>query len=45
MVEQQSGALVHLGSVRSRLPVPTQVVYASAKAAVASLSKSLALHL
>lgn len=44
MLEQQAGALVHLGSVRSRLPVPTQVVYASTKAAVASLSKSLALE-
>lgn len=44
MLKQEAGTLVHLGSVRSKLPVPSQVVYATTKAAVTSLSKSLALE-
>ena len=44
MIEQQQGSLVHLASVRAHLPIPEQVVYASTKAAIASMSKSLALE-
>lgn len=44
MQRQGAGALVHLGSARSRLPIPSQVVYATTKASIVSLSKALALE-
>lgn len=44
MLKQQQGSLVHLASVRAHLPIPEQVVYASTKAAITSMNKSLALE-
>lgn len=42
MVEQGHGSLVHVSSVRAHLPDPKQPDYSVTKAAVTSLSKSLA---
>jgi NAD(P)-dependent dehydrogenase (short-subunit alcohol dehydrogenase family) len=39
-----SGSIVHLGSEAARMPDPTMAAYAASKAAVLSLSKSLAIE-
>ena len=39
------GSLVHVGSEAGRMPAPTMAAYAASKAAVLSLSKSLAIEL
>ncbi|WP_114854552.1 SDR family NAD(P)-dependent oxidoreductase [Brachybacterium sp. YJGR34] len=39
------GSIVHLGSEAARMPDPTMAAYASSKAAVLSLSKSLSIEL
>ena len=42
MLAQGSGAIIHVTSIQSRLPLNTTVPYAAAKAALVSYSKSLA---
>jgi NAD(P)-dependent dehydrogenase (short-subunit alcohol dehydrogenase family) len=42
MIEQGRGAIVHVTSVQRRVPLPTTVPYAAAKAALTSYSKNLA---
>lgn len=41
MIEQRSGSLVHIASIRARMPDPQQPDYATTKAAVVTLSKTL----
>ena len=42
MIEQGSGAIVHIGSNAARLPQPAALAYATAKAALTAYSKGLA---
>lgn len=42
---ESGGSIVHLGSEAARMPDPTMAAYAASKAAVLSLSKSLAIEL
>lgn len=44
LLEQHSGSLVHIASEAARFPDPTLLDYAAAKAAVLSVSKSLAVE-
>lgn len=44
MRSRGSGSIVHLGSEAARMPDPTMAAYAASKAAVLSLSKSLAIE-
>jgi hypothetical protein len=41
MVEQGSGAIVHITSIQRRAPLPTSIPYAAAKAALTNYSKAL----
>jgi NAD(P)-dependent dehydrogenase (short-subunit alcohol dehydrogenase family) len=45
MVAQGSGAILHVTSIQRRLPLPTKVAYAAAKAALTNYSKNLASQL
>ena len=45
MVEQQSGSIINLASGAIDMPTPSLVCYSSAKAAVAQLSRTLAMEL
>jgi 3-oxoacyl-[acyl-carrier protein] reductase len=45
MVEQQSGSIINLASGAIDMPTPSLVCYATAKAAVAQLSRTLAMEL
>ncbi|WP_346276054.1 SDR family oxidoreductase [Pseudonocardia sp.] len=42
MIDQGRGAIVHVTSIQRRVPLPTTVPYAAAKAALTSYSKNLA---
>jgi NAD(P)-dependent dehydrogenase (short-subunit alcohol dehydrogenase family) len=42
MIEQGRGAIVHVTSIQRRVPLPTTLPYAAAKAALTSYSKNLA---
>jgi NAD(P)-dependent dehydrogenase (short-subunit alcohol dehydrogenase family) len=42
MIERRRGAIVHVGSIQRRMPLPATVPYAAAKAALAVYSKALA---
>jgi 3-oxoacyl-[acyl-carrier protein] reductase len=45
MVEQESGSIINMASGAIDMPTPTLVCYATAKAAVAQLSRTLAMEL
>jgi len=44
-LRETGGSIVHLGSEAARMPDPTMAAYAASKAAILSLSKSLAIDL
>jgi NAD(P)-dependent dehydrogenase (short-subunit alcohol dehydrogenase family) len=44
MLDAGSGSLVHVASIRAHLPDPQQADYSATKAAIVSLSKSIALE-
>ncbi|MFT0846851.1 SDR family oxidoreductase [Actinomycetaceae bacterium L2_0104] len=44
-LRESGGSIVHLGSEAARMPDPTMAAYAASKAAILSLSKSLAIEL
>jgi NAD(P)-dependent dehydrogenase (short-subunit alcohol dehydrogenase family) len=45
MQAQRSGAIVNIGSIQARLPVPTYAAYVAGKGAIAALTRALAVEL
>lgn len=45
MARRQAGAIVNIGAIQARLPVPTYAAYAASKGAVEALTRALAVEL